>query len=1114
MELVDGWTLDRALAELGPFVAAELLWQACRALSFLHAGHGVVHGDIKPDNVLVRRGPSFPELKLIDLGLSGWIGVGEAGILRGTPRYAAPSILAGRPPTVSSDLFALGATFLEALRGAPGGAGATPELEAILARLTRDDEDARYRSATQVLRDLRGLVPMEVRRGALEGWHPSFAGRRAELERAEAWLDELTLGGSRTRAVLVTGEPGLGKSRLLLEVERRALGRGVRVVRTRPPAEATQAYGPLLDVLDHLAASGAPARAERLRERLASAGGETDPHLPPEDRDAELRAEVLELFEQSAAERPLLAVLDRAERLDPPTCAFLAGVARRESPSRLAFLLAARTSDADDGEDDGALEGPIAALRSSGCVELSLAPLAEIETRALLVSLLGSEVTSEAALARIAEVTGGHPQFAVAAARAVMQDDESGVVDVEAALRRELPRTLAEAFGRQLAALPDRERRCVDALSVFTRPVGSGLVAAMLREQESVAEALDELVRRDVATRTDLGSSPAWQLAAEALRPVVDDQLSDARRRALHEAAARACEDRPDGEDRSEELVEHYLAAGLGADALRHATAALRRRLERHAAQDACDLATRLLRLPETDAEPGLRAELEELEGDGRLLAGELDKAADAYARARAGRGSTADDDGALPRLLRKSAVADLARGDADLARDSLVEALRLGGGGDPEESARMHALLGAVEYRRGCVVSAETWLREGLASLADPQRDPAAAKLWNNLGVLAQSRSRHDEARECHEKALRIRESVGDTEGRARSLTNLGTLALLTGRFEDARRLYAEALAIKRRLGDRIGVALTLSNMALLDHWRGDFGSAIRRHEEALGISASLGDVAGEVRTRASLAEVWCAKGDLRQALEESRRALVQAAGRRDVARVEALQAIGAIELTLGQLDDAERHTREGLELARECEARAEEVVLRARLGEIERVRHPDRRTLPPDVAAAVETARAVGEPRALATVLVVLGEAAIDTGDLETARAAAEEALLIADGIGLRHLTARAEVVLGRVATRLGTADEASERLHRAEELALLLSTPELTWQTYAALGEFHKAQGRDERALLWLEKCVRVFRDMVGRLGAADTEASYLGSAPRSCLLLRLEAWLAGE
>ena len=123
MELLGGWSLATRCEE-GPITTREalaLLRAICRPLGWAHA-NGVVHRDLKPDNVFLADQPGGPRVKLLDWGLSAQMSAAERCVpaeakLVGTPRYIAPEQARGDRVDERADIYALGAMAYELLLG-------------------------------------------------------------------------------------------------------------------------------------------------------------------------------------------------------------------------------------------------------------------------------------------------------------------------------------------------------------------------------------------------------------------------------------------------------------------------------------------------------------------------------------------------------------------------------------------------------------------------------------------------------------------------------------------------------------------------------------------------------------------------------------------------------------------------------------------------------------------------------------------------------------------------------------------------------------------------------------------------------------------------------------
>src|SRR3954454_14190961 len=196
--------------------------EIANALAHAHA-HGVVHRDVKPDNVWI---DAEGEAALGDFGVA--VAEGESAAPAGTPRYAAPEQTLGEAATPLSDLFALGVTLYELLCGVrpfdskdlfrmraptpPSSRvpGVPEALDRLILALVAPEPADRPPDAATVARDLARLIA----RPAEEVIAPaSVVGRGPELARLRTVLTQAWRGTLRT--VIVAGENGIGKTTLL-----------------------------------------------------------------------------------------------------------------------------------------------------------------------------------------------------------------------------------------------------------------------------------------------------------------------------------------------------------------------------------------------------------------------------------------------------------------------------------------------------------------------------------------------------------------------------------------------------------------------------------------------------------------------------------------------------------------------------------------------------------------------------------------------------------------------------------------------------------------------------------------------------------------------------------
>ena len=283
-----------------------------------------------------------------------------------------------------------------------------------------------------------------------EGTARRLRGRQAECRTLDALLDDLRSGESR--ALVLRGEPGVGKSALLEYVAERASG--CRVVRAAgvqsemelPFAGLHQLCAQMLDRLEHLPGPQ--------RDALGTAFGLTGGQVP--DRFLVSLA-ALTLLSDAAEERPLVCLVDDAQWLDRASTQALAFVARRLSAESVAVIFAVRVS-----ED----------LELTRLPELVIDGLGDDDARALLGFELAGPL-DERVRDRIVAETRGNPLALLELPRGLTPAQLAGGFGLPDALP--LSGQIEESFRRRLEPLPVESRRLL--LVAAAEPIGDrGLV--------------------------------------------------------------------------------------------------------------------------------------------------------------------------------------------------------------------------------------------------------------------------------------------------------------------------------------------------------------------------------------------------------------------------------------------------------------------------------------------------------------------------------------------------------------------------------------------------------------------------------------------------------------
>jgi DNA-binding SARP family transcriptional activator len=564
-----------------------------------------------------------------------------------------------------------------------------------------------------------------------------FVGREAELAAlADAWA-EAAAGGRHV--VLVTGEAGIGKSRLTSEAARRVSRDGGRVLFGRCDEEAIVPYQPLVEALDGLVAAAPPdepiAGDDALAELAAVMPSLAGSRRPPgRGGRAGLFEAVTELVVTAAWERPLLLVLDDLQWADDDTLLLVRHLLRRAGDARLLVVAIARDHDVEQGRALGDL---VHALDRDGWVRrLPLRGLAEAEVGELVARVEG--VAAPATARRLVAETGGNP-FLVTE---LLRGGDAGAGGA-------IPAGVQDLVATRLARLAPAPIELVRAAAVagarFDLDV-AGAAAGL--EGDAMLDALDGALASGLVVEE---TPERYRFPHDIVRRTLVAQLSGARRRALHGRLADAVLRLRAGDlDAQAAVLAHHTSAGAGPGgderAVRWARVASAQAAGRHAPAEAVRLCRQaLVHVPAGDG--GLAAEVTTELGvaliaagdesgprtllDGAALARRHDRsdvagvAALALADAAAERPDRADLEAEARRLVGE-AVALAPGGDALRHARLLVRHVRLGGAAAPPPASALAALAGRVAELGGPGdLDERRLLADELAVLAAGTGDP-----------------------------------------------------------------------------------------------------------------------------------------------------------------------------------------------------------------------------------------------------------------------------------------------------------------------------------------------------------------------------------------------------
>ena len=641
----------------------------------------------------------------------------------------------------------------------------------------------------------------------LFGEGPGPLGRAEEHETVVRLLDRVPNGPC---ALLLVGEPGIGKTTVLEAGLAEARSRGYRVLSCRAgAAEVRLSFVGLGDLLEDVlpdALAGLPRPQERA---LTAALGLDEDETTPEPRLLGLA--LRNVLRALAGEGPLVVAVDDLQWLDPPSAELLVFALRRltHEPAGVLATVRAFTDAAIPFDLDRSLAGRLE--------RLDVGPLSFGALQRLLRERLAAPL-SRPLVNRIYERSGGNPFYALELARALADRGEE-----------RLPESLRTLVADRIERLPGETRALLVVLAAAAQPT-----PALVRALDGEA-ALEPAEREGVVTIEDTRIRFSHPLLAAAAH----DAATSRERRAAHRRLAELVDD-------PEQHARHLALAAEGPDdkiaaALDTAAAAA---LARGAPGAAAELAEQALALTPPEARRAIHRR--------RLEA--------------ARRCRTVGNTG------RQRALLELALADAARDRDKAEPLWQLAAlAGDEGDGATARALIAeALERAAGedrlsaAIYLDAVWLEGGLGGAVEPaqaallraERCGDRALEAAALSAVAHASFSHGLGfrRELFERAVELEGKAGFIDAARRPTTRFGLTAKWAGDIPLSRELLVHAASRAREDGDASGTVV-LYYLAWLHLIAGEWERALERADESRQTAVDAardGDAAAALVTRA----------------------------------------------------------------------------------------------------------------------------------------------------------------------------------------------------------------------------------------------------------------------
>jgi predicted ATPase len=888
-------------------------------------------------------------------------------------------------------------------------------------------------------------------------------GRTAEAEQLACAVGNLQAG--RGGVVLVEGEAGIGKSRLVAEI-RQSLkdtapglrwleGRGLSYGRSLSYhllAGVLRGYLGLSDEDDEtrvwlkLRAMGPellggrsdevlPYLAMLLGVRLPEAMAEKIPKADPQLLQQRAFVAFGEWVEAVSAEKRLVLAFDDLHWADPSSVGLIEYLMALSWHNPLLVLCVSRPDR----------EAPFWEVRervldedAGQVVHIALGPLSADESQRLVDSLLQIEQVPSEVERLILSRAEGNPLFVEEVLRTLIEEGslvrENGgswrvtrAVDVT-----EIPDTLQGVLTARIDRLEESMKRVVQIAAVVGRVFQRYVLERVVDDPSSLDDCLMQLQVAQIIRERSPEPEAEYIFKHILTQEAAYQSLLGQQRKAYHhrvgDVLARLFWER--GEEYAGLVAAHYERAEAWPRALRYLQRAGDAARTSFAIKEAIDYYSRALQVADRlgeAAKTGERLSLYERRGQLLVRLGDAEAGLEDYER-----------------------MHELARA----ARD---------------KKAELQALneIGALQAGRRDYVRAADYFQRALALARKVGDQAGIADSLNRLGSFHFNTGSPEEAQACHREALEISRALDNTALQAASLEGLGQIDLLRGRVRASLEKYSQIAELRRRLGDQAGLMDALNALSAAYTWLGKYQEVAVACEEALTFAGKVGNLPVMPSLHSYLAISYLNRGELGKAGEHLQAGLSIARSLDHVTmQIFCLSWIAYYYLVIGCFNEALQAAEEAVGLAEQLGSSLWELRACTALG-IVRLYRGELKEAVRVLGEVHEAACQLDFTPDQAVALYELGRAYLDQGDLAAAEQALEDLLSVADRGELREYQVRGRWLQGRLAMAQGELDDALEALEDAHARAEAIAARLILLRVDSALGDVHRAAQRQSEA-----------------------------------------------
>jgi serine/threonine protein kinase/tetratricopeptide (TPR) repeat protein len=1191
MEYIDGENIFRAsrhntYRDLYPWIV-----QLCRVLEYIHA-KGLIHYDIKPSNVLIQKSKNGTCVKLMDFGLAGEERLGSGALIKGTFPYIAPELVRSSTIDHRVDLYSLGVllyeiftrrsfrrgkkTFTSVLKQKKDRITERPSnivrdipkrLETLILRLLEYKPSQRYGRANEVINEINKITGFKFEsetEKTLEGYVLSsqFVGRDREIQLLQTLYKQAQLGNGKV--VLITGDVGIGKTRLLKEFKvltqlKRShclIGYAHRE-KTKPLEPFYDIFKELIHYIDNNVSLKIPFAVlfklypdlidGRLKKNL--------PKLVPLEPNQEKLRNFEALYEliTYCAMRfgALIILLEDMHWADDLSTQFLEYLGYNIANTNI-FICA--TFREEESKRYPHIKKMIASSNNENCfTHIGLYPLKFKKLYSFLDSIITPESNCTELVKYLMEKTGGNPFFVEEIMRTLLHTKNVIIgerIDIEDIKKLSIPERIEDVFLKRIKEL---DQTCTSVIT-FGAILLKGFSYDMIQRLTDfgdieLTKALWELKRRRILIEED----DRFKFYHATLRDTINRQLSKQEKINLNFRVGNtiASINRKKLDPVIEDLAYHYIQARdkkrgvvFGLQAAKKCSAMFANEQAIQFYQDVYELLVGKNKKQRVDILYALaRVEvLADRYDDAlshytkalRLKVGAIDKRIKIYLGIGDMYAKKGEQNEALRIYQRAATLLKKIKSSKFrilLAANINVKLCKayiiLGDYGHVEKFSfdNLRILKKRLKDRETVTFLIDiynnmgaTEIHKGIRSMIDYNKaihcykeaykysreikaDDKIAGALSNLAICYYYKYDYQKAFDCYEKAIQISEKVGDQYSVSSKLLNLGTILKESGQYSKAIESFQKVLSIAEKIGNPSITGGALLRLGACFLDRCEYTKARDNYLKALKIFDAIDWKGEKGYLIRSIGIINQLKGDYTSALKYYRKALKIFRDIRHQRKIADIYInISSALVAIGQFSKASKYIENSLKITTALGMKDIEIDSYRILCCINLIKKNYSRAQI-HFEKNMKMAKQLGTKIQLLQSYLLLSEIYYHKNEYTKGSKLASKSMQLAEMMGTKDLYAEALLLKARCG-KYGnlTKNEVFEILKEAMQIVEEIDCPEILWKIYFEIGRNFQDDKEYHKAIRYYQLCNEIFEVVGGRFKKETYKISYLNHPER--------------